>query len=147
MRVHIECFLMIAVDNASDSVFCISTTIRLEGSLIEVILIFCIGERSGIRLKVFNVLLHLFEPLLLFYSLFLLLPLPNSFSYLDILTVFFPSFYLWFSRPRPILRIEGSILRNIGLFVGNARVIDNRLVGVTLNVRLANEGNALFLLT
>lgn len=66
MRVHIECFLMVAVDNASSSVFCISTTIGLEGSLIEVILILCIGERSGIGLKVFNVLLHLFEPFLLF---------------------------------------------------------------------------------
>lgn len=57
---------MVTIDNASNGVFGIGTAIGLEGGFIEIILVFGIGEGSGIGLKVFNVLLNLLEPFLLF---------------------------------------------------------------------------------
>lgn len=125
MGIHVESFLMVAVDNPSNSILSIGSSIRLESSFIEVVLVFCIGKRSGIWLEILNVFLYLLKPFLLFKSLFFLLSFPNPLPDLYILTVFFASFFLRLSRPRPISRIERSILRNICVFVGNGRIIDD----------------------
>jgi hypothetical protein len=44
VRIHIECFLMITIYDSSDGIFKIGSSVRFEGSLIEVILVFGVCE-------------------------------------------------------------------------------------------------------
>ena len=78
VRVHVECFLVITVNDAPSDVFDIGPSIRFEGSLIKVVLVFGICERTSKGPKFFNIFLHLLAPLLLSGSLFLKLLLTNA---------------------------------------------------------------------
>lgn len=44
VRIHIECFLMITINDSSNRVFKIGSSVRFESSLIEVILVFGVSE-------------------------------------------------------------------------------------------------------
>lgn len=83
---------MIAVDDASDCVFNIGSSIGLKGCFVEIVLILGIGERTSVWLKAIKILLYLLTPLLLSLGLLLSLPLPDPLSQLVIKLFLFPFF-------------------------------------------------------
>lgn len=146
VRVHVESFLVVAVDNTSNGVFDVSPTVGLEGSLAEVILVFGVCQRPRVWFQLLNVLLNLFQSFFLFLSLFFPLPFPYLRPYFNILTLLLAFLALGFSRFRPLSRVERSILAGVGWFAGNWGLIEFGLVDSTLSILLGIEGNILFLL-
>lgn len=146
VRVHVESFLVVAVDNTSNGVFDVSPTVGLEGCLAEVILVFGVRQGPCVGLQLLNVLLNLFQSFFLFLSLFFPLPFPYLRPYFNILTLLLAFLTLGFSRFRPLSRVERSILAGVGWFIGNWGLIEFGLVDSTLSILLGIEGNILFLL-
>lgn len=87
MWIHVECFLMISIDDASDGIFGIGSSVGFQSCLIKVILIFGIGQRAGVRFEFLNILLDFFSTFFLALSLFFKFLLTNSFPDCDILLV------------------------------------------------------------
>lgn len=71
MWIEVESFLMISVDDATNGVFEIGSTVGLQGSFIEIILVLCVGQRTGVGLEFFDIFLYFFTPFLLPSSLLL----------------------------------------------------------------------------
>lgn len=81
VRVEVESLLVVSVDDASDRVFGIGPSVRLESGFVKVVLVLGVGEGPGVGFKFFDILLHLFPPFFLLFCLFFQLsladPLPN----------------------------------------------------------------------
>ena len=146
VRVHVEGFLVVAVDDASDCVFGVGPSVGLEGGFVEVVLIFGVGEGAGVWLQVVYVLDNLFPVLFLLLVFLFELPLPNSISDLGVLIFSFDLFLLGVGRPRSFLCAEGGILRDICFFVGDSGVIEFGFVEVGFDILLGIEGNVFALL-
>ena len=146
MRVHVEGFLVVAVDDASDGVFGVGPSVGLEGCFVEVVLIFGVGKGAGVGLQVVYVLDNLLPVLFLLLVLFFELSLPNSISDLGVLISCFDLFLLGVGRPRTFLCAEGGILRDICFFVGDSGVIEFGFVEVSFDILLGIEGNVFTLL-
>lgn len=99
VRVHVEGFLVVAVDDAPYCVFGVGPSVGLEGGFVEVVLIFGVGERAGIGLQVVYVLDNLLPVLFLLLVFFFELSLPNSISDLGVLISCFGLFLLGVGRP------------------------------------------------
>lgn len=89
VRVEVEGFLMVSVDDASNRIFDVGSSVRLQRCLIEIVLVLGVGQGSGVGLEFLDVLLDLFPPFLLLFGLFLELSLPNTLPDLLVLVVFF----------------------------------------------------------
>lgn len=89
MRVHIESFEMVSINNTSNCIFNIGPSIRLKSSFIEIILILRVGKWSCIRLQFFNVFFYFISPFFFLFSLLSQLIFSYSHSNLIILAILF----------------------------------------------------------
>jgi hypothetical protein len=147
--VDIECFLMIAVDNAANSVLEIGSAVGLQGGLVEVVLVLGVSEGTGVGLEFFDVLFYFLTPLLFPARLLLKLTLPDASSKL-LISLFIFRFLVGIvgiaGRTRAGLGIGSTSSSRGGLLLDRGRLIGFGLVrGRVVAVSLI-KGNVSFLL-
>jgi hypothetical protein len=87
VRIHVERFQIVAIVDTSDSVFCVSSAVGLQGGLIKQILIFCIRHGSGVWFLVLYILFDLLSVQLSLLSFFFQLSFTNSISDVSVLII------------------------------------------------------------
>lgn len=146
MRVHIESFKMITIDNPSNRILNIGPSIWFKCSFIKIILIFGIREWSSIRFKFFYIFFNLIPSFLFLFCLLSQLVFSYSCSYLGILVILFSFLFgytYWFSS----LLAFGVVIIDCGCFfyfycLGNGLTFH----WVWTIILVLVEGNILFLL-
>jgi len=145
MWIDVKSLLVVTIDDTSDRIFKVSSSIGLQSCLIEIVLVFRISQWSCIRFQILYILLHFLSAFLLFCCLLFQFFLPNSFPNLSILIILISSFISWMWRFDSLLIINSLFLSVDSFLISLGSINDLRSCCWIGDILIDIKGNVSFL--